>query len=231
MAYNFPDSPTPGQVFNQWTWNGSAWVLTPPTITAANIPFTPTGDIAATNVQAAIAEVDTEMHAAVAGVDLTSRVAKVGDTMTGHLVLPTGPAASNAVRKDYVDAADALALPKAGGTVTGELVAGAGYIRMTTSGTGGYFQWGGGGAYNCGGQTIYHSGNFTPSSYLSNGRIAYAGDFAIGSNGAYTDSIAHGVVTGSASGFDYSSTMYIYRGFRCRYVQGITTGWFTFPMA
>jgi len=35
----------------------------------------------------------------VAGVKLA------GDTMTGHLSLPTGPAAANAVRKDYVDAA------------------------------------------------------------------------------------------------------------------------------
>lgn len=36
---------------------------------------------------------------------ISSKVAKAGDTMTGHLVLPTGPAAANAVRKDYVDAA------------------------------------------------------------------------------------------------------------------------------
>jgi hypothetical protein len=31
------------------------------------------------------------------------KVAKAGDTMSGHLTLPTGPAAANAVRKDYVD--------------------------------------------------------------------------------------------------------------------------------
>jgi len=57
--------------------------------------FAPSGNIAATTVQGAIAELDTE------------KVAKLGDTMTGHLALPTGPAAANAVRKDYVDAADA----------------------------------------------------------------------------------------------------------------------------
>jgi len=56
--------------------------------------YTPSGNIAATTVQGAIAELDTE------------KVAKAGDTMTGHLALPTGPAAANAVRKDYVDAAD-----------------------------------------------------------------------------------------------------------------------------
>jgi len=43
--------------------------------------------------------------------DLFGKVAKAGDTMTGHLGLPTGPAATNAVRKDYVDAADAARAP------------------------------------------------------------------------------------------------------------------------
>ena len=37
------------------------------------------------------------------GGGLAGKVSKAGDTMTGHLVLPTGPAASNAVRRDYVD--------------------------------------------------------------------------------------------------------------------------------
>jgi hypothetical protein len=36
----------------------------------------------------------------------TSRVRISGETMTGHLALPTGPSAQHAVRKDYVDAAD-----------------------------------------------------------------------------------------------------------------------------
>jgi hypothetical protein len=62
-------------------------------------------------------------------------VLKTGDTMTGHLFLPTAPAAANAVRKDYVDAADNTlsgemagvavtanaALPKSGGTMTGHI--------------------------------------------------------------------------------------------------------------
>jgi hypothetical protein len=49
--------------------------------------------------------------------------------MTGHLVLPTGPGATNAVRKDYVDAADAvlstanaLKVDKIGDTMTGPLI-------------------------------------------------------------------------------------------------------------
>lgn len=28
VALDFPDAPTNGQVFDKWTWNGSAWVLT-----------------------------------------------------------------------------------------------------------------------------------------------------------------------------------------------------------
>jgi hypothetical protein len=48
-------------------------------------------------------------------------VAKAGDTMTGHLTLPVTPAAANAVRKDYVDAADALKVAKAGDTMSGSL--------------------------------------------------------------------------------------------------------------
>jgi hypothetical protein len=39
-------------------------------------------------------------------VDTTAFVQKTGDTMSGHLSLPITPAAANAVRKDYVDAAN-----------------------------------------------------------------------------------------------------------------------------
>jgi hypothetical protein len=99
---------------------------------AASVTFTPTGNIASTNVQAAIAEADSE------------KVAKAGDTMAGHLALPTGPAAANAVRKDYVDAADgvlqtninakadASAVPAA--ATTAEYLANSAPTKMLTSG-------------------------------------------------------------------------------------------------
>jgi hypothetical protein len=65
--------------------------------------------------------------------DLSTFVQKTGDTMTGQLTLPTGPAAANAVRKDYVDAGDVTLqasitaltsnkVSKAGDTMTGGLV-------------------------------------------------------------------------------------------------------------
>lgn len=66
----------------------------PPPPDAADIPITPVGGISATDLQSAIAELDAE------------KVNRSGDTMTGHLVLPPAPAATNAVRKDYVDSGD-----------------------------------------------------------------------------------------------------------------------------
>lgn len=66
----------------------------PPPQTADDVPVTPVGDIESTTLQDAIAELDRE------------KVNRSGDTMTGHLGLPINPAASQAVRKDYVDAAD-----------------------------------------------------------------------------------------------------------------------------
>jgi hypothetical protein len=82
MAFNFPDSPTDGQVFNQWTWSAAtgAWKLTPPPAYTA-------------------AEADARF------------VNVSGDTMTGHLSLPITPTNPNAVRKDYVDAAIAAIPP------------------------------------------------------------------------------------------------------------------------
>jgi len=88
--------------------NTTQWVIAAPpgmqgppgAPSAIDVPFTPAGNIAATNTQAAIAELDAE------------KVKISGDTMVGHLALPTGPAASNAVRKDYVDAAVTLKADK-----------------------------------------------------------------------------------------------------------------------
>jgi hypothetical protein len=75
--------------------------------TAAELPLTPGGTVSATNVQNAILELDAE------------KVARAGDVMSGHLTLPVGPAAANAVRRDYVDAADsALSAGKADKTYT-----------------------------------------------------------------------------------------------------------------
>jgi hypothetical protein len=92
----------PPGAFNGANWTQLGVVTTMP---AGSVVFTPTGNVIAIDVQAAIAEVDAE------------KVAKAGDTMAGHLSLPTSPSAPNAVRKDYVDAADAAVATLAGGKV------------------------------------------------------------------------------------------------------------------
>jgi hypothetical protein len=104
----------PPGAFNGANWTQLGVVTTMP---AGSVVFTPTGNVIATDVQGAITEVDAE------------KVAKAGDTMTGHLALPTGPADANAVRKDYVDAIAASAsasiatkVAKTGDTMTGPLV-------------------------------------------------------------------------------------------------------------
>ena len=65
MAFDFPSSPTNGQQYTPvggptYTFNDGKWALTTGTTLAAQVPFTPVGDIAATNVQAAIAELAAE---------------------------------------------------------------------------------------------------------------------------------------------------------------------------
>jgi hypothetical protein len=77
--------------------------------TAVELPLIPGGTVSAINVQDAILELDAE------------KVARAGDTMSGHLGLPPGPSSTQAARRDYVDAADALRVAKAGDTMTGHL--------------------------------------------------------------------------------------------------------------
>jgi len=127
-------------------------------------------------------------------------------------------------------------LPLTGGTVTGalavngELLAAANYVRFGTTGGPAYILWGGAGVYTLGGGgTIYHTGNFNPAAYLSNGRLPHAGDVAAPYDSGTVDFIAHGVVTGG-SGTSGAGVPYM-QYWRCRYVQGYTTGWFTFAFA
>lgn len=107
--------------------NGSSYILieTSETITAqtaSNVSFSATGNIASTNVQGALAEVDSE------------KVAKAGDTMTGNLLLDNANLVfEGATANDFettltvVDptADRTITLPDASGTV---LLSGAGGI-------------------------------------------------------------------------------------------------------
>jgi hypothetical protein len=103
------DAPNNGTTYGR---NSLGW-LPVSDVSAATLPFVAQGNLISSNVQDALVELDNE------------KVQKTGDTMSGHLSLPTSPAAANAVRKDYVDAAAAVLdggkVNKSGDTLTGHL--------------------------------------------------------------------------------------------------------------
>lgn len=82
----------------------------------------------------ALAEQRVLFNIAFKAVNTASFVQKAGDTMGGHLSLPTAPAAANAVRKDYVDAAiTALPAPPVAATAA-EYVSNSAPTKMLTPG-------------------------------------------------------------------------------------------------
>jgi len=128
-----PAGPTgPQGIIEEAPINGSThgrkdggWAVVGAT-TATLTPFTPVGDIAATNVQTALQEVDSE------------KLAKAGGTMTGALVLSGAPSIDlHAATKKYVDdkgggAIIVAAAPPAGvadGTLWWDTDSGVLYIR------------------------------------------------------------------------------------------------------
>ena len=95
-------------------WNGYGWNLKP--------TDAPSDGKIYGRRDATWAEVISDVTKAYVDAEVAKQVPRAGGiTMTGHLGLPTGPSAQHAVRKDYVDAADALKLSLTGGTVTGTL--------------------------------------------------------------------------------------------------------------
>jgi hypothetical protein len=189
MGFNFPSTPTIGQLYPdpaltdiaQYKWDGTAWLAQ--AVAGANEFVKKSGD-AMSGFLTLHANPDAAMKAAtkqfvdnaIASVDLSTRVAKAGDTMTGHLSLPTGPAAANAVRKDYVDAANLLKLDKTGGTLTGSLTLDGGEIYARRSGglltqgliyfgnaNAAYLHWTGGAFSLVGGPTGLAAGSTVPT--------------------------------------------------------------------
>lgn len=85
---------------------------------------------------AAILDVGTTAGTVAAGDDarINGAVQHTGDTMVGHLGLPTGPAATQAVRKDYVDAAVAAVPAPPVAATAAEYIANSAPTKMLTPG-------------------------------------------------------------------------------------------------
>jgi hypothetical protein len=149
-----------------------------------------------------------------------------------------GPLATQAYANTAATNAAGTKLPLAGGTITGgltvngELVAVQNYLRFGASGGPGYIIWNGGANYALGGGgTIWHSGNFNPSSISSgtvtNARLVLAADRTTADFGNLVMAEPYGgaVLTGFAS--NWQAGYPIPAMFRWRYLQLYTTGWFT----
>jgi hypothetical protein len=143
-----------------------------------------------------------------------------------------GPLATQAYAESRAQAWANTRLPLAGGTITGDLVVNG---RVNTQSNlyyfqwGGYIQWNGGGTYTLGGGgTIYHTGNLNLGAYVSNGRLAYANDVGIlnAASGSFYEPYNGAVMTGWQWLMGGAATPAVI-GFRMRYMQLYTTGWFT----
>jgi hypothetical protein len=133
MAINLPSNPTNGQetVINGITYvystATSSWTKKTINLVASGIANTPAGGVGATNVQAAINELDTETvkltgDQTVAGVKTFSSNPRSSATQ--------GTNATDLTRKDYVDAQRDTRVAKSGDTVTGTLT-----VNGTVNGT------------------------------------------------------------------------------------------------
>lgn len=163
-----------------------------------------------------------------------------GTRATGLLTVVADPTATLGIAtKQYADttatAAASSKLPLTGGTITGgltvngELLATANYIRFGTSGGAAYLQWNSGGTYTLGGGgTIWHSGNFNPSSstLVSNARMPIAGDVSISYNNSWQEPLSGAFVTGWYS-IQTTPGPYAINAFRMRNLQLFTTSWWT----
>lgn len=88
---------------NHYQWNGTIWVIIQDTDTddqnASEVPFTPVGTIVATDVQAAIAEIEPDIYGSIdvhSDVDITSSTPSSGDYLVwdGSNFVPTAASAA-----------------------------------------------------------------------------------------------------------------------------------------
>lgn len=85
-------------------WDGSAWVSAAlaNTPAASSVSFSPTGDIVATNAQAAIAEVDAEFHAHEVKTPGAHAASAISNTAPTHMTATDIQSVINALPKGFV---------------------------------------------------------------------------------------------------------------------------------
>ena len=155
-----------------------------------------------------------------------------GTRSTALLTVKGDPTAALGIAtKQIVDAK----LPITGGTVTGaltvngnllaasHLAAGANIIYFSSLGSGAYIQWTGNNYVLGSAGTIWHSGNFTPGTVISNVRLVMGGDYSTNAFGM-TEPFNGCVVTG-VGWFGTPPTQATQARFR--YLQVYTTYWWT----
>jgi len=140
-ALNFPDAPSPGQVFDSWVWDGTKWVATPAAGGGGSGDFLPltggtiTGNLVVTGstqlagATAATAAAGNNSNVIATTAFVTQAIGNApflpiaGGTLTGPLLLPAAAPTNTlqAVDKAYVDGLAGTLLPIAGGTMTGAL--------------------------------------------------------------------------------------------------------------
>ena len=91
MALNFPDTPTIGEIYSTYVWDGQKWQPNEGSVEGGSIGDAPVNSMIYGRKDALWVQT----------------IKRAGDSMTGPLDLPAAPApvAANAVRKDYVDSA------------------------------------------------------------------------------------------------------------------------------
>lgn len=104
MAFDFPNSPTNGQVFGNYTWDGEKWVATSGGSGGAG-PQGPPGPQGPQGLTGP-----------------TGPAGPTGPKGDPGAQGPAGADGSPGVTQSYVDTADALRLLKTGGTITGSLI-------------------------------------------------------------------------------------------------------------
>ena len=158
-------------------------------------------------------------------------------TIATSLTISNAPTAgAHAANKTYVDnkvAAVPLSsyLPISGGTITGTLTVNSTLVSLANiwahggvvylSNTGGHYLQMSGGVYNVGGQTIYHTGNFNPASYLPTGGGTISGKVTqlggVATTMAYGGSAGALEVQGAGGGADAMISFHRPGAFGCNF--------------